>query len=181
MAQITVTVPDQLVLGRNGQIGTLDVDWSHVPQHALDHIAAVYFPQYFTDAANSGGKDSPMSERLAFAQKRLDMVYSGELRVRNGSSAEPIDPVEREAFNMARDKLTAFFKSLGIWPKKGADKFQVAVNARRIALHAEPIDAADYIAAYVERNPKITAAAKKIVAERAKSSDDETDLAAAGF
>jgi len=44
MAQFTVTVPDTIMLGRNGSIGTLQVDWSHIPQQVKDHIASVYFP-----------------------------------------------------------------------------------------------------------------------------------------
>ena len=53
MATFTVTVPDTVLLGRGGSIGTLAVDWSHVPQQVKDHVASVYFPQYLTDAANA--------------------------------------------------------------------------------------------------------------------------------
>jgi hypothetical protein len=166
-----------IALGRNGKFGRLDVETHRFNEYGLRQI----LNDAMADKTDDDGNALPTDQIVAKAQKRLDALYAGDLRARNGSSAEPVDPVEREAFRMARDKLTAFFKSLDIWPKKGTDKFQVAVNARRIALHAEPIAAADYIAAYVERNPKITAAAKKIVAERAKSSDDESDLAAAGF
>lgn len=178
---VDVNVP----LGRNAKFGNMLVRVENFSETVHEHVYSYGLRQILNDAmadkTDDDGNALPTDQIVAKAQKRLDSLYAGDLRARNGSSAEPVDPVEREAFRMARDKITAFFKSLDIWPKKGSDKFQVAVNARRIALHAEPIAAADYIAAYVERNPKITAAAKKIAAERAKSSDDESDLAAAGL
>jgi hypothetical protein len=80
MTTIQVTVPDTVMLGRNGAIGSLQVDWSRVPQGVLDHIAAVYFPQYLTDAANAGGRDKGPADRLARAQKKLDAMYAGTIR-----------------------------------------------------------------------------------------------------
>jgi hypothetical protein len=65
MATFTVTVPDTIAIGRNAEHGTLEVAWDKIPQLVKDHIAAVYFPQYITDAANSKGEDSPSSERMA--------------------------------------------------------------------------------------------------------------------
>src|ERR1043166_9449219 len=76
MATIEVTVPETIMLGRNGSIGSLKVDWSHVPQNVLDHIASVYFPQYLTDAANAGGRDESPAERLAPAGKKLGTMLA---------------------------------------------------------------------------------------------------------
>lgn len=172
---ITVTVP----LGRNAKFGHADVELGRFNETVNEHVYMYGLRQILNDAmADKTDEDNnplPTAQIVAKAQKRLDALYAGELRVRNGSAAEPIDPVDREAFRMARDKITEQFKSLGIWPKKGPDKFQQAVDARRIATHSEPMESADYIAAWLERNPKVVAAAKRIVAERAKS-DDVSDL-----
>jgi hypothetical protein len=110
MATIEVTVPETIMLGRNGSIGSLKVDWSHVPQNVLDHIASVYFPQYLTDAANAGGRDESAAERLARAEKKLETMYAGQVRTR-GAAAEPTDPVDLEAFRMAKAALVAFAKT----------------------------------------------------------------------
>jgi hypothetical protein len=77
MATFTVTVPDTIAIGRNAEHGTLAIEWDKIPQLVKDHIATVYFPQYITDAANSKGADSPSSERMALAQKKLDAMLAG--------------------------------------------------------------------------------------------------------
>jgi hypothetical protein len=172
---VDVNVP----LGRNAKFGNMLVRIENFSEHVHEHVYSYGLRQILNDAmadkTDDDGNPLPPDQIIAKAQKRLDALYAGELRVRNGSSAEPIDPEDREAFRMARDKITEQFKSLGIWPKKGPDKFQQAVDARRIAKGVEPMTAADYIAAWLEINPKIVAAAKRIVAERAKS-DNVSDL-----
>lgn len=164
-------------LGRNGKYGALDVDESRFNREVEQHIWEYGLRQILNDAmadkTDDDGTPLPTDQIVAKAQKRLDALYAGELRIRNGSAAEPVDPVEREAFRMAREAITGQFKSLGIWPKKGTDKFQAAVDARRISTHSEPMAAADYIAAWLDRNPKVTAAAKRIVAERVKADESE--------
>lgn len=169
----TVTVP----LGRGGKYGSIAVDQSRlnetVSQHIWDYGLRQILNDAMADKTDDDGAPLPTDQIVAKVEKRLAALYAGELRVRNGSAAEPLDPVEREAFRMAREKITEQFKSLGIWPKKGTDKFQQAVDARRIATHSEPMAAADYIAAWLERNPKVNAAAKRIVAERAKADESE--------
>jgi hypothetical protein len=77
MATFTVTVPDTIAIGRNAEHGTLAIEWDKIPQLVKDHIAAVYFPQYITDAANSKGKDSPSSERMALAAKETRCDVGG--------------------------------------------------------------------------------------------------------
>jgi hypothetical protein len=170
---VDVNVP----LGRNGKYGQMLVRIESFAEHIHEHVYSYGLRQILNDAmadkTDDDGAPLPTDQIVAKAQKRLDALYAGELRVRNGSTAEPIDPVEREAFRMAREKITEQFKNLGIWPKKGTDKFQAAVDARRIATHSEPMLAADYIAAWLERNPKVNAAAKRIVAERAKADESE--------
>lgn len=166
-------------LGRGGKYGSIAVDGDRfndvVRQHIWDYGIRQILNDAMADKTDDDGNPLPADQIVAKAEKRLNALYAGELRVRNGSAAEPVDPVEREAFRMARDKIMAQFKSLGIWPAKGPDKFQQAVDARRIATHSEPMLAADYIAAWLDRNPKVLAAAKRIVAERGKT-DDVSDL-----
>ena len=164
MATFEVTVPDTLVLGRNGAIGELAVDWTKVPQHVLNHIAAVYFPQYITDAANAGGKEESQSDRMARAMKKLDGMYSGELRTR-GASGEPVDPVRRDAFNEAVKALTAAFKSAGYWPSgKVEGKFQAALDAAMTAAGQETVDYVEYVESVLDdtdEGKRLLADAKK--------------------
>src|SRR4051794_21530493 len=105
MATFTVTVPDTIAIGRNGAHGTMPISWDKVPQHVRDHIATVYFPQYISDAANSGGKDATGEERVSLAYKKLQAMYDGVIRSR--SAGEPTDPVEAEAYRLAKPKIVA--------------------------------------------------------------------------
>jgi len=172
---VQVEIPDTLVLGRNGQIGQLKVDWSKVPTHVINHIAAVYYPQYITDAANSDPEATP-AERFAKAEKKLQQMYAGELRARR-DSADPIDPVMKEAFDLAKPFIIAGFKKNGVWPKKGTDKFQTAVDARMKALKKAAMTEAAYIEAWLAANPAIMALAKKNVADRDKVSGNVVEVA----
>src|SRR5438270_5518155 len=171
MATFTVTVPDTVVLGRNGTIGSLQVDWSKVPQHVLDHIAAVYIPQYISDAANAGGRDESATERVARAQKKLEAIYAGKVRVR-GAATEPTDPVDLEAFRMAKAALVAFAKTVPEWSAipKGERKSPTAalrVLDMRAAARGEPErdDWDHYVQHYLAANPDVRKAAERIVRE----------------
>lgn len=167
-----------VMLGRGGKYGMLQVDGEKfnevVNRHIYDYGLRQILNDAMADKTDEDGVQLPPDQIVAKAEKRLAALYAGELRVR-GTSAEPLDPVEREAYRMARDKIAEQFKSLGIWPAKGTGKFQAAVDARRIATHSEPMTEGEYIAAWLDRNPKVTAAAKRIVAERNKT-DDVGDL-----
>lgn len=176
---MTVIHPDynaiiNVPLGRGGKFGSMSVDLGKFAPTIHDHVYAYGLRQILNDAmadkTDEDGLPLPPDQIVAKAQKRLDSLYAGELRVR-GASAEPLDPVEREAYRMARDAIEKQFRALGLWPAKGTGKFQVAVDARRIATNAEPMAEGDYVAAWLERNPKVMAAAKRIVAERDKSND----------
>jgi hypothetical protein len=180
MATLNVTVPDTLRLGRNGAIGELQVDWSKVPQGVLDHIATVYFPQYITDAANAGGKDEDATSRMARAQKKLDAMYAGLIRTR-GEGAEPIDPVEREAFRLAKAELLTRAKGTPEWKNidksiKGDDRLQECLDVRADKVGRERTDWADVIGTMLEKDPEFTKRAKAIVAQRSKTSTVGDDL-----
>ncbi len=161
----TVVVP----LGRNARFGHFDVDTSKLTQTVHEHIYKYGIRQILNDAmadkTDDDGKTLSDEDIVAKAQKRLDTLYSGELRTHRASS-EPIDPVEREAYRIAREKIELQFKDLGCWPAKGKDKFQTAIDARRVATQSDLMTVDEYIEAWLERNPKVRAAAKRIVAQR---------------
>jgi hypothetical protein len=142
MMKLTVNVPDMLSLGRNGAIGQLPVDWQRVPQNVLDHIASVYFTQYITDAANAGGKDSEQADRLARATKRLEQMYTGEIRARGtGDGAEPVDPVEAEIHRSVVSILrNAYSNEKAPKEHKGHKRLLWIANERRKARGQEPVD-----------------------------------------
>ena len=172
---VQVEIPDTLVLGRNGSIGQLEVDWAKVPTHVINHIAAVYFPQYITDAANAK-TDSTPAERFAVAEKKLQQMYAGELRARREGS-DPVDPVMKEAYDLAKPFIIKGFVKNGVWPKKGTDKFQTAVNARMKMLKQDAMPEEQYIEKWLAANPAIMKLAEKNVAERDKVSGNVVEVA----
>lgn len=168
----------QVPLGRGGKFGTMPVATEHFNLRVHTHIYEYGLRQILNDAmadkTDEDGAPLPPDQIVAKAEKRLAALYAGELRVRS-ASAEPLDPVEREAYQMAHAAIEKQFRALGLWPTKGTGKLQAAVDARRIATNSEPMTAQEYVNAWLERNPKVMAAAKRIVAERGKT-DDVGDL-----
>jgi hypothetical protein len=165
MATFTVTVPDTIAIGRNAEHGTLEVAWDKIPQLVKDHIAAVYFPQYITDAANSKGTDSPSSERMALARKKLDAMLAGEIRTR-GESKAPVDPIEAQAYRDALESCARF-----CWPipkpSRSPRGQRIARNGFSMRLMPrpgrEPREVHDIVMATLEANPDIrTEAARKV-------------------
>jgi hypothetical protein len=156
-------------LGRGGKYGSMNVELGKFSESVNDYIYSYGLRQILNDAMADKTDDdgAPLSDEaiVAKAQKRLDTLYSGELRTHRASS-EPVDPVEREAYRMAREKIELQFKDLGVWPAKGRDKFQTAVDARRVATGNDPMTANEYIAAWLDRNAKVREAAKRIVRQR---------------
>jgi hypothetical protein len=170
MATFTVTVPDTIAIGRNAEHGTLEVAWDKIPQLVKDHIAAVYFPQYITDAANSKGEGSPSSERMALAQKKLDAMLAGMIRIR-GESKAPADPIEAQAYADAlesvRKKLLAKPEAKKI-PKGTKDRAQWVLDALDAAAKREPREVHDIVMATLEANPDIRKEAARKVKKAAE-------------
>jgi hypothetical protein len=176
MATFTVTVPDRISVGRNAEHGTLALDWDKVPQHVRDHIAAVYFPQYITDAANSGGKDSTGADRVALAQKKLQAMYDGVIRSR--SAGEPVDPVEAEAYRIVRPIVTQRLLSTPEAkqiPKGTKDRAQWVLDARDAAAGRDPREVDDIVAGLIEADPQYLAEAKRRIAVKIKMADAALD------
>jgi hypothetical protein len=170
MATFTVTVPDTIAIGRNAEHGTLEVRWDAVPQSVLDHIAAVYFPQYITDAANSKGEGSPSSERMALAQKKLDAMLAGMIRTR-GEAKAPVDPIEAQAYadtlEVVRKSLLAHPEAKKI-PKGTKDRAQWVLDALDAAAKREPREVHDVVLATLEANPNIKVEAARKVKKAAE-------------
>lgn len=171
MATITITIPDIVNIGRNGIYGQLPVKWNDVPQHVLDHIGSVHFPQYFSDSFNSGGKDATGPERVALAQKKLDQMYAGELRTR-GPSTEPVDPVRKEAWAEARKALSAMFAKQGYWkdiPKGTTNRFEYVLNKAQAAVGDKETSDGEYLDWFLDETEvgqSILEDAKATVAKR---------------
>lgn len=167
-----IELPNEFVdmpLGRGAKYGTIHVEPGRFSTIVNNHVYLYGLRQILNDAMADKTDDdgNALSDEaiVAKAQRRLNTLYSGELRVPSMSS-EPVDPVEREAFRIAREKIELQFKDLDCWPAKGKDKFQTAVDARRVATGNDPMTANEYIAAWLDKNPKVRAAAKRIVAQR---------------
>lgn len=168
-------------IGRGAKYGHIHCI-AKFPQSVHDYIYLYGLRQVLNDACSDkkdGDKNPlPNAEVLALAQAKYDRLVAGELRKR-GEASEPLDPVEREAYRLAKDAIIKAFKSKGLWPTKGEDKFQQAVDARMVNLRMEAMDAGDYIEKWLDANPKVRKSAERIVKER-QSADDAT-LDAAGI
>jgi hypothetical protein len=170
----TVVVP----LGRNARFGHFDVSTAGFTQTVHEHIYKYGLRQILNDAMADKTDDdgNALSDEaiVAKAQKRLDTLYSGELRTHRASS-EPVDPVEREAFRLARQKIEMLLRNEKLWPVKGRDKFDTAVAARCAAIGRE-MTTEEYIVAWLERNPKVRAEAKRNVAANEKLMADAGEM-----
>lgn len=167
---VTINLPDEFTipLGRKGMYGERVIRTADYPENILVHWFMYGTRQSTNDSmadkTDDDGNKLSDADIVAKADKRLAAYKLGELRTQRESS-EPADPVEREAYRMARERIEAQFRALKIWPAKGRDKFGVAV-ASRAETAGTPTDTNEYIAAWLERNPKVVASAKRIVRER---------------
>src|SRR6266567_5478518 len=92
-------------LGRAGKYGSLVVDTVKFTDAIRDHVWAYGLRQILNDAIadKTDDDDRPLSaeELVAKAQKRLDTLYSGEIRTR--AAAEPADPTAAQLVRIVRD------------------------------------------------------------------------------
>lgn len=170
----TINVP----MGRAAKLGMMPVDTERFNDTVQRHVYEYGLRQILNDAmadkTDDDGKPLSDADIVAKAQKRLDTLYSGELRTHRAPS-EPADPVEREAYRIARERIEAGFRLLKIWPAKGRDKFDAAVAERAKQLGME-MTTEQYILGYLDKNPKVRTDAKRIVAQRAKDVVDAGEL-----
>lgn len=170
----TITVP----LGRAAKYGQLAVECDRLPAHVLVYAFEYGVRQVLNDAMaekkDEDGNELPVDQIVAKAQKRLDNMYAGELRSRR-ESAEPADPVEAEAWKMAKVEMTALYKKQPQWaqvPKGTKDRFGAVVQLRRAMRHLPEMDVDEAVADAIEKflalphKDYIRKNAKKIVALR---------------
>lgn len=169
-------------IGRNGLYGSVDIDQAQFPLHVQSFIYDYGLRQILNDTVSDktdkDGNPLTAEQIMAKVNAKIEQLKAGELRMR-GPAAEPVDPVEREAFRMAKEAITKQFKELKIWPTKGEDKFQQAVDKRCAAVRIDRLEANDYIEKWLAANPKVRKAAEKIVKEREGSG--QVDLTEAGL
>lgn len=167
MLDSNLTIP----LGRAAKFGTLDVTLEKLPNVSRDHIFIYGLRQILNDAIaekkDDEGADLPIEELRAKAQKRLDTLYSGELRARS-ESAEPVDPIEAEMYRVAKGALTRGAKETPEWktvPKGTKDRVEWVI-AKRAEARGETLTLADAIAKYIEsRGPKFRRECERTVAD----------------
>lgn len=163
-------------LGRNAKFGHLDVDTERFNETVHMHVYVYGLRQILNDAIadKTDDNDKPLggAELVAKAQKRLDTLYSGELRTRR-DTAEPADPIEAELFRMIRASLVAAAKQTPQWanvPKGTKDRPLWVLNTRAVARHETERDWPGFVAGALERmldgGKKLRAAAARIVKER---------------
>jgi hypothetical protein len=107
---VTVNLPDEFTipLGRKGVYGSRVIRTADYPENILVHWF-MYGTRQSTNDAMADKKDDDGiklsdTDIVAKADKRLATYKLGELRTQRESS-EPADPVEREAWRMAREKI----------------------------------------------------------------------------
>jgi hypothetical protein len=177
---VTVNLPDEFTipLGRKGVYGSRVIHTADYPENILVHWF-MYGTRQSTNDAMADKKDDDGiklsdTDIVAKADKRLATYKLGELRTQRESS-EPADPVEREAWRMAREKIEKQLTAENMWPAKGRDKFDRAV-ATRCEYLGRKMTTEEYIVAWLEKNPKVRTQAGKNVAAAAKLMADAGEM-----
>ena len=173
----TLSIP----LGRAGKYGTLSVAVTEFSPAVNNYLYTYGLRQCLNDAMadkkDEDGNELPADQIIAKARKRLDNLYAGELRAQREAS-EPADPVEAEAWKMAKAAMTDAYKTIGAWAQveKGTkDRFAAVVAMRRAERKLPELSPADAVKDAIEKflaapaNAHIRESAERIVAERAKS------------
>jgi hypothetical protein len=171
-------------LGRNGKYGTMKVDSDAFQRVVNIHIYNYGLRQILNDAmadkTDDDGNQLPTDQIVAKAQKRLDALYAGDLRVRRAGDAEPADPVEAEIARQVKIMLHEQYTKMGAYkdvPKKTTNRLLWIANHRRTTIHKlEPVDSIqDVIDEYMSKSPKAAAIrkeAERTVKMRADAGDD---------
>lgn len=163
----TIDVP----LGRAGKYGQLAVSADKFTDDVHRHVYVYGLRQILNDAiadkTDDDGRALPIDQLVAKAQKRLDTLYSGELRARR-ESAEPIDPIEREMHRLAKTNIAAKMAKSPEWaqvPKGTKDRALWCVLQRNKDVETWD-DAIAKLLATGENEATLRKAATRIVRER---------------
>lgn len=181
LVRLEDTTPVNVTLGRGGKYGTLAVDLQKFNARVHEYIYTYGLRQVLNDAmadkTDDDGNLLPVDQIVAKAEKRLANMYAGELRAQRESSAEPVDPVEKECFVMAKAAMVKAYKAIGAWdvPKGTKDRFAFVIAWRRQERGLDALPANEAVKDAIEKflaapaNAHIRKAAERIVKEREKS------------
>jgi hypothetical protein len=176
----TITIP----LGRNGKYGSREIRVADMP--TVSHVYAFEYGvrQAVNDAMADKTDDegNPLEPEVivAKADKRIDALMNGTIRQRAGGSAEPLDPVEAEAWKIAKHELAAMVKDVKITGLKGDAALLARINVKRVSRRMEEFEDLTMVVTAYLTGPKgadVMRRAKRNVTERAKA----VDLAEAGI
>jgi hypothetical protein len=177
---VDVNVP----LGRNAKFGNMLVRVESFSETVHEHVYSYGLRQILNDAmadkTDDDGNALPTDQIVAKAQKRLDALYAGDLRVRRAGDAEPADPVEAEIARQVKIMLHEQYMKMGAYkevPKKTTNRLLWVANHRRTTIHKlEPVDSIQAIVdEYMSKSPRAAAIrkeAERTVKMRADAGDD---------
>jgi hypothetical protein len=154
-------------LGRGGKYGQLTVECERFAYNVHAHVYSYGLRQILNDAiadkTDDDGNDLSVEQLIAKAQKRLDTLYSGELRSRT-AEREPVDPVEAVMHREAKRKITAMAIVTPEYKDTKGMKDR-ALETLKLRNSAQTWDEA--IAKYIAAVPGLRKAAERIVKEQA--------------
>ncbi len=118
------------------QIGkgiTIPVEFSTLPQAALDHVLYIGMRNILMDSHAGIATTEPdyQAKAQAVAEKKLAALMAGEVRVQ---STREGDPVKAEAIRIASDRIKAALKKAG---RKVSDVDPKALRAKAVELVAK--------------------------------------------
>lgn len=180
MPTINLTDTANVVLGRNGKYGNMPVNLARFSDTVHTHIYDYGLRQILNDAMASktdeeGNALSPEAI-VAKAQKRLDNLYEGKFRAtREGGERTPTDPIEAEAYKLAKEELAEIFKpAMAQAPKGTKQRLLWAINRQRAAKGAEAFESVSDVVDTYLAGPKgdaVMKRAKRNVADRQKAAE----------
>lgn len=153
--------PVVVPLGRKAARGTLAVETGRFTGPINEYIYTYGLRQIINDAmATKKGEDGealPDDVIVAKAQKRLDALYAGTVRMRYADDAEPLDPIEAELHKIVKKAAHDTMTKVGAYahvPKGTKNRLLAAFNWRRVATHKTPVDDdVGMVAALIEASP----------------------------
>jgi hypothetical protein len=157
---------NKIAIGRNGLFGFIECEPSKFNETVTDYLMAQGLTAVLNRVPKKDSNENAFTqaEVLTSAQLKYDQLLAGIIKTRGARESD--DPIADEAFKLAKAELIVNLTKLGHWPKKGEDKFQRAVNSRRLNLRQPAIEADDYVDLWVERNPRLLKQAAAIVEAR---------------
>lgn len=176
---VDVNVP----LGRNAKFGNMLVRVESFSETVHEHIYSYGLRQILNDAmadkTDDDGNMLPTDQIVAKAQKRLDALYAGDLRVRRAGDAEPADPVEAEIARSVKAIMHNVYTEIGAYksvPKGTKNRLLWVANDRRAQKNLEPFETLqEVIDEYMSKSPKAAAIrkeAERTVKMRADAGDE---------